>query len=501
MTRHLQELELRGWEPGNESGKRYEADYVIPGDDIQSVEIEERAGVLRDKADLTITNDGGRWTDVVDHGDRIALYVAMDPVDSEGFGEGGFGAGPFGTNLSHRWTGMVRPYTISGSGGAIYELEINGHDFVGAVLGMRLVYDAFEGRPIVGTNGIVNTILSDEAPEIDQSELSPVDAVTDISMSGESLRDVIGELASRAGAIVAARDQAIRFDRPDDLAAKFVLEPADVGPFSIKSSDDTLVNSIRVDGGQDYDVGDTQETVDAYTTVSEGNRAQQQINHRKSEMDRIEIWTRPTGSEESVIVRLQKDDGGVPVAPGNTRMDIARKQLSYEFLAQDDWTTFLMPENDIPGLEPWVLVETDGPDGQEIGINSVDGGLGYRAHHPYPVNVQLPAPASQDKYRRREDRLKDDSITTFAAGQDAGEAELDREKQPDKTVGVEAQSLRAHRLRPGEIVEIHHAPIGADGMYVVAERGQSIEGATLTTDLSLERLPPHLASGVTPVRS
>lgn len=497
MSLPLTKAKLYGYRPGNHSDLPSEADYEIPGIDLNVVDISSRAGPLRDSAKLRIDNQGGKYTDTIDHGDRLRFTANTTAAVNEGFGVGGFGEGPFGSTLEHFWTGMVRPYSITGRGGDLFEFAVDGQDYVQAILGMRRVYGAWEDAKIVGQGGILNSVLSDEAPEIDQSQLPDLDARTDIFVSGAKLMDFVGELAERAGVIVSSDRRALRFDHPSSIQAAFELQPRDHHTLEFKSKDDNLVNSVRIDGGQDHEPGGSQTTQSAYQTVTETSRLHQRLTHWKSQIDRIEVWTRPTGSEESVTVRLQKDQGGAPIAPGAKKPDLARKKLAHHFLAQDGYTTFKLPDHDIPGDDPWILIETDGSQGQDIGVDA-NGNATYKSHFLYPVNVNIPDPTSQTEYGLREDRLKDDSITTFTAAEDLAEAHLQQYSTPTETLSFRANSERADRLAAGSVLQLDYPRMGARGMYVVTERQSTLDGGRILNDLALRRLPDALAADVTP---
>lgn len=497
MSLPLLDAVLYGYQPGNNGTTPSEADYEIPPGDIDVVDISERAGPLRDSAKLKINNQGGRYTQAVDHGDRLRFMVLTEATSNGGYGSGGYGEGAYGEGFEHRWTGMARNYSIEGSGGDSFTLSVDGQDYVQATLGMRRVYGSFEDRQIVGSNGILNEVLEEEAPGVDRSLLPDLPARTDVFVSGVKLMDFVGELSDRADAILSSRETSLRFEGPGSLQAAFELTPEDHHALEFKSNDDNLINSVRIDGGQDYDQGDSQETQSGYTRVTDTSRITHQLNHRKSEVDRIELWTRRTGSEDAVIVRLQKNDGGAPIAPGSRKADLTRLKLPYHFIEVDGFTEFILPQHDIPGINPWLIIEAEGSGGQDIGVDA-NGVPAYKSYYPYPVNVSVPDPTSQTEYGLREGRIKDDSITTFPGAHDLANTHLQRHSEPSETLTVRANSPRAHRLEAGDIVEAHYPTVGADGMYVVSEREQSLSGGFLYNDLSLQSLPVAIASEVTP---
>lgn len=292
MTQYITSAELRGYHSGNDSMLQTEADYVIPGEDIAKHDVEERAGEYKDSAKITIHNDGGQYNRIR-HGDRLEFFVQVgEGEEATGYGEGGYGEGAYGPSYRRRWTGMVRNYTISGDGADHYTLELTGEDYVYAVLGMRQVYDSFRGRQIIGPDGILNTILAEEAPEIDRTRLQPVSTTADISFAGESLLDAVINLAAQADCLLSSRGTALLCRPAENLQSRFVVQDTDTGLWDLKSNDDSLTNYWRIDGGTAPEVDDVQELIDGYQLVAGETQITQQIEHPKSEVDFVEIWTR-----------------------------------------------------------------------------------------------------------------------------------------------------------------------------------------------------------------
>lgn len=90
MTTTITGAELRGYHAGNESDYRSEADYVIPGDDLNGVDITSRATDYKDSGKINIDNQGGEWSGTVRHGDRVEFFLGSTQ-EGEGYGQGGYG--------------------------------------------------------------------------------------------------------------------------------------------------------------------------------------------------------------------------------------------------------------------------------------------------------------------------------------------------------------------------------------------------------------------------
>lgn len=490
MTLYITDAQITGYHPDS-TGEQ--ADYTIPAGDIYSFDVEQKVGALKDTGKLAIDNAGDAYTDAITHGDRIDIYVEGEEIaGQQGYGVGGYGEGPYGGSESVRaWTGMVRNFDFTYHGASECTLSIDAEDFVFGVLGFRKLYNEWRTRPIVGTNGIVNEILMDECPEIDASYLPTYIETTSMSVFGDDAIDVVGELALRLPALPYSNRDALRFDHPDTLSPRFTLTPTDYGVLKIGSEDDTLKTAVRVRGGTAPGLDDQQLTHDGATTVTDSSFATQRIDTRKSFLDQINLWLKADREGEDVIVRLQKDggDGTGPIAPDDETSDIARKRLSSEFLDVDGFTPFLMPtspENSLPEPRPWMIVQTDGPAGQQIGSDAATGNLCYQAYYPYPIVVEQSDQAASEKYRRREGDVSKQAITTFEDARDKGKSYLHEHAAPRKTMQLDAQSVRMHVHDIGSAVQITEA--FDTGAYVAVEKKDHYEGNQLTTDFSFQSL-------------
>lgn len=488
MTRYITGASLQGYEPGSAT-----SDYTISDNDIYSFDVEQKVGKVKDTAKLAIDNKKDKYTGVFDHGHRIEVVVDTAQIsDATLYGSGTYGGGSYGgTSTQNLWTGMVRDFDIDYHGATEATFEIDAEDFVFATLGFRRVYNEWRDRQIVGSNGIINEILTDECPEVDQSELPDLPATTSITSFGAHAIDVIGELALRIPAIPYSVGTSLRLDPPSILTPRFEVNPEDYGTPTYGSEDSNLDTLVRVRGGTDTRSDDAQLTQDGTTTVTDSNFATQRIDTRKSFIAEIDLYTVADRTGEDIIVRLQKDigDGSGPIAPDDDTSDIASKRLSSEFLSADDFTLFILPqkaENVLPEPNPWMIVQTDGSNGQDIGINSSSGELAYEAYYPYPIVVERENSTNSAQWRRRDGKVDKDTISTFDEANDRSEAYLQEYGVPRETFKFDAESPRMHEHRIGSSVRLDEPAV--TGPFVAMEKKDHYEGNQLTTDFSLQSL-------------
>jgi len=447
MSRSIVNAEIEVYKPDNTTTT---PDFTVPKTDIYGISINQRLQALKDKGSIRLSNEGGKYatgTDTITTGDKIIVRTQLDGESS----------------LSDRWTAIAHPPTYQ-SGPGERTLEFDCSDFVFEILQNRLYFDAFENAPISGSSdAILETALSDKAPEIGQSQIESVNVTTDYFADGSDLFSLAEDLAIQGDAILSNDGEDLVFKRIGSIPTKFALargQDGDISDYEVGGSDDELANWVRVDGGTGTAIGDEQLTQDDYTTVTESSRLTHQISTRKSEIDHIEIWTRTTGSGEGITVRLQKDDGGSPIAPSDQQSDIVRRTLASPFISDADYTTFLLPEHTLPEPNPWIIIETDGGTGQEIGIDSSTGDPAYKAYFPFPLNVRTSNQQSVDEYRRREKRVKNDQLGTRTATQQQAQSILNHSSEPRQTLSADAHSVRAHNLSPGEAVSVDFPKTG-----------------------------------------
>lgn len=512
--------ELRVFHVGNDSEQKADADLIIPGDDLTnrdqtSIDITRRiqdwkdSGTMAIKSDTTVDGKTLKeaWSsdeevdalEAITSGDRVEFWVSFVEINGEeagGYGEGGFGEGGYGGGFAvhsdRRWTAYAHSPELTADGPGPITIVFDATDFVFEVLSSRRVTDAFEDEDISGSDdAIIETVLADEAPEIDRSKIEDVGTKTDREFGGRDVKEMCVDLAETADALMASEGTSLIFKPYDDISVKHSLDWDDVeGTVTLTKDDQDLVNDWRVDGGTGVEKDEVQETVDGYTTVTESNRIEYELDPEKNRLSRIDVWTKTTGSEEDVSVRIQAPNsaGDGPRDPGDTTKDIVGDRSSHEFLADDGWRERFRVKNEPLPDNPWLIIESGGEDGQDIGVNS-DGDPAIRTYYPYPINVQVSDQDSIDQYRLREDQLSKKIISTFDMARDVGDAKLRHSKDPEYIISCRAQTLRAHLLEPGEVVDLDLDPL-ATGNYLVVERGETYDAETnrLETELTLQDL-------------
>lgn len=468
-------------------------DFEVDGENVESVQVSRRINRRKDEGTIVINNDDGQFSQggrQIQTGDRVDVFIAPQQApltwseEFSGWGYGGWGG------YFRAWSAFVKSPTYTREGPTMSSLSLEGTDYVFGILSNRIVFDAYESRQIAGAeDAILESVVGREAPEIDLSQVGEVAQTTSIVADGTNLLEFVIKLARRAGCVLWGYRDRLVFTPLEDLSPKFTVDPSsDIGNPEHTYDGGSLRNVVRVDGGTDHATADEmQQTVqDGYTTVTESNRAMFQVTSRKSQLERVELWTDTTGSEESISIRIQKNDGGAPVEPDNTDSDVDSKQLSYEFLADDGFTSFLMNDETLPSPDPWVLVETDGPEGQRIGVDTSTGTPAYIAHYPFPVSTQVRDGDSIEDHTRIEKRVKKNNLNSLDAARDLAQQHLDHDKAPESEASAEALSRRAHNLEPGEIVTFDMARERLVGDYIVRESEDTFEGNTYHTTLKTQ---------------
>lgn len=447
-------------------------DVRVPDKDIQRVRESSRIQEQRDSGTITLNATNSYKpgdSDEIRAGDELLFRRHLE-------GE---------VAMSDRWHAVGERFEYEVRGPRKVECRITATDFVYFILNSRLVYNDFEQVQISGTSSsILETILSNNADEIDRSKISEVSATTDIFANGRELLEMVLALADRGNAVLGNDGKAITFTPIGALASSRLIFEDEIGPYKFTLKDIDLANQVRVDGGRDVAIGDQQTNQSSFTTVTESSRITHQLSMRKSEVDRIDLYTKLTGSGENVIVRLQKDDGGAPVDVTDEQSDIATKNLDNVFITDDGLTTFLMPDHTLPEPNPWMIIETDGSTGMDIGVNG-SGVPRYDAYFPYPLFTIAQSESSIDKYRKREMRVKDDTLDTKSATEDEAQSTLRRRSEVDKEIIAPARSTKAHNLTPGDVVDFQLDLVGiTDEDYIVQKVEDIYDGVSMDTTLT-----------------
>ena len=463
--------------------RSFEHSSIKPGDDdpfavvgtdaLGPINITETAQDAQDTGTIEVENSadtvGGDTR--ITSGDRLELFVQLEGEPS----------------LGRWWTAIARDVsdTVEPAVG-IKRTSIEATDFVFTVLSFRAGDGAFEG---VDAGDVVDTLVGADAPEVGRSQIHTVGREVDITVSGRFIGDVISQdLADEGDAIVSSDGTDLVFRKLSDVEVKHALRLEDLlSPIEVERVDDDLINRVRIDGGEDHAVDDEQLTQSSTTRVTDTDRVVQKIRTRKSEVARVQLHTEPDpDGDDDLVVRLQADRDGEPVAIDDRSSDLARRSLAAEFLSDGDFTEFQLPDHTLaPEEDPFMIVES-GETGHDIGTDG-NGVPTYQAEYPFPLLARAEAGSSQREYRRRDLRRRDDTLQTERAVQDAASGALRHRSEPARRVAAGANTPRAHRLRPAEVVRLVDIPVDdIGGTFAVTEREMTLDGTLLTTDLTLQ---------------
>lgn len=493
MTLPLNSGRVEVFKPTNTSTT---PDLVLEPPDLRQVTVTQEVQDAAGTASIKLKNTQGKYASEITSGDRLEFVVELGGTgtsSSTKYGGGSYGGGTYGLRKGaiRRWTGMASIPRYSNDGEGTRMISFDAQPFAFGVMGGlgKKVDNAFRNRTVTH---IAKTIIEDEAAVLDTSGIDTFDTTYDVEFDGTPLLKAISELADVVNAVFAADGKTVILTKTENIPIQWTATADDFeGGWNVDPVDDEVWNQVRVEGGSDNDVGDSQLTQSGYTTVTESSRITHRLNLPKSRIDQIDLWTRTTGSQENVVVRIQEDIGGVPSDVNDQTKDLVNKELSHEFLSDDDFTTFLMEPAILPDPEPWLIIESSGTSGQDIGVDG-SGNPAYKAYYFYPIITQRRNQESIDEYRRREHRIERENITTAKAALDLVEATLRHHNKPRREFSTSAGSLRAHRLNPINAVHLEFEEETAVGDYMVTSRSDTYapDGARnqLETELRLQEI-------------
>jgi hypothetical protein len=482
--------------------------FSLAGDDVVAQSLDAAVGAGVGQGSLTLENPDGRYTtgdEQVRPDDQLIIEATLDTaaLGMFGAGAGPAGVGPAGGGAQTRLaTAIATDVSVSGVKHAA-TLEVSLEPYVSNRLKQRETNYAASDRPIAtgddANPGHLDAILAADAPEIQRDRIGAVDVSVDFASRKQPVGKAVKRLADLARAktgtavISAPRGGALLFESLADRSLTIsdtltVGSHKDLGELSAATEPPTATE-IRVEGGIDDTnlIDDSQETVTTYDTVTNSSRKQYQVSVRKPEISKVDIYTRAlSGSNAKVRVRLQADSGGAPVAPNDSDSDIVSATAENAPGDTGDWQTIPFGGHTLPPTgDPWLLVEADGEDGVEVGVDG-GGTVAFRAYFPKPVIVSRTDPEADETFLAHERSTNNDALTSFAAADDLAQAELARQAVARTAVDATALSTRAHELRPGDLVDLDEPWANAEGLHVVTDRQQSFVGQRLETTLSFE---------------
>lgn len=473
MTRTVVDADLLVFYPGNTGTTASAADVQVPNTDIERLESDERIQESKDSATFTLADRDDTYSSNIEIGDRIILRRQLKGESS----------------LSNCWTGLVksRKFTVQGPVEKTLELKLD--DFVFGILSRRFVTNAFEGRQLAGTSSsIVNTIVSNNAPEIGLSQVDSIASTRTVEFQRTNLLEALNRLIKQSPVVMSSDGQDLVFEDRGALNSQFSWGPNDrKGSWTHKLDDRELVNDVIVDGVRDTALDVQQTSYDSFETVTDTNRRTQQVDVRKGEIAAVELQIdEDPNSSDNLVVRIQADDGsGNPREPGDRTADLARTILPPgEF--SDGWVRFDLPENNLPDPNPHILVEADSGTGHGVGYESSTGETAYKVYYYYPTTTGSTSEASIDDYRRHEGRYRRENVRGVEEGKDLASTIVSKHRNPVGQLTFTPASTRAHNLSAGEVVDVAESAVGATGEFVVTSKSDTYSAHRLTSSITLK---------------
>lgn len=498
-----------------------DTDITIPADDISQLRYEERAGREVARGTLVLDNAGGKYTlgegwgemawdtdpwggsPQIDVDDKLRLQVTLSgDANTGGWGGMSWGSDPWGGGGPiSLGTAIVTDWSISGATTSTLQYSLDIENYVFNRLSEQLVTEYGElARPISGTEDAhLDTILREYAPDVGAGLLPTIDAEIDYSIDKKSVNKAVEELAAIArdatgtSYVMGSLGEALTLTPVGSGAPLFTADADQTdfeGAIQHSSAADELMNHIRVEGSVDpVAIADEQTTVSGFRTVTATNRLLVRIESRKAELPRIDVYVRQLADSNDVLrVRLHPDDGtNNPAAPAKTESDIISDGEELE-ADEEGWHTFQLGQHTIaPRARPWLILETNGATGQQVGIDTQSGEPAFKAYFSKPVITELSDDESLSTYRIHDGAMQDDNLLTFAAAREAGRARLNKRSQPKLEFDRQASSRRAHLLNVGDPVNLDKPAYRAEGEYLVTRVSHTYAGTQLSTDLVLQQ--------------
>jgi hypothetical protein len=427
-----------------------------------------------DTADIEIVDQTPDF-DLYQHGNIGVLYVNHELLGGE-------------EKLA---TLRMADYEIrAGVGAGPTEVSVTWESWLWSTLADRRFSGAIRDEPL---SDAIQRVLDAVAPDVALAYNLVEDPVVSNSFDATPASTAIDSLVADRG-VLAGGNQTLRVEPVNPDKGPASLDGSDLRMPSRRETDsEGLYSRVRIDGG-DLAVPQPraiEPVVDEYRAVPLDDVVQTQLPIAVSELDGIELATRHSNPDGTLVVRLQADEGGEPTAPDNPDQDIAQRRLDSNFVSPDGTTRFEFPEHTIPDRDPWLLIghETgaDNPGDFEVG-GAVDDGSFRPATPTVDARKPLVLVAENDDapFGERHTRIREESIASFDEANARAQRELNRHDSPETEVNAGAGSDTAHNLELLDAPELDLPSVGQTGERLfVRELEDTISGTLLTRTITL----------------
>lgn len=439
--------------------------FVAKGDErdggVELFTIDKHAADLIDQATIGLLNQTGIYgagENRITRGDQVEWWTRLEGEQS----------------LKRRWTGMIEEVSHQRRPGDVRTVSLTADDYVFGTLSDRLVYRVWDNDSIVDI--ITDVATRDAGLSVSLPSESEVTDTATLASNGLNALEVVETMAKRAGLLLYSDHETLVAEEIDQLDTKVTLSEENVtdaigGNYDHVEQPDDYASFYRVEGGDAAELDDEQETADGWYEVTEDDRLEVQISATRSKLERVELIPRQVEErDEPIVVRIQRDDGGSPANPEDQNADITRQEVqpSDPRWIDEDWSRWIFQAHIIHDEDPWLIVETDGSEGQEVRINE-SGELTYRTYYAYPVLAESTDTTAENQYGRVERKHEDESVRTLREAQNVADAKIAESNRPREIFSFPAASPSTYRLAFGDAIELNFPKDGAVGRYIVTD--------------------------------
>lgn len=431
-------------------------------------------------------------------GDRPEIDI-MDRCEVYVLTEHNSAGATLGDIETRRWTTLVKNLRAGVDSEGNY-LELDVENFVFGILKRRTVANVFRDRNVSGaSSNIVETILSNNAPEIGQARIEPEPVTLSIIFNYDNALGALDTVARRVGAVMRGLGTDLDWKYLSNLRADFGVTQQDVQlPVDNEKASEELINQWYITGGttetqiKSFTTDNSSEQPpDAATPVYTSNN----IDVNANNIPRIDVLINELGNGNSHRLRVQPGtSSGGPVAPFDRDQDLgsAKKVDSDYSSTGKQWSSFDVGIDNLATDRIALVWEgiSDNPNNSFYdNIYGDDGGSGdlvkiaHKIYTGYPVVGIAGDTTSKQSYRNSEGR-KRENLPSNADARKAARQRLERTTTPTQTISFRANSARTHQANPQEIFTYNYPAVRASGKFGITQVNQTYEATNLTTEIT-----------------